>query len=388
MTKDEAQHSRMTFYKAVGIKMKIRRLISIIIKEYTHIFRDWRSLLIIILMPVLMIILYGYAITLDMKNLTMAVIDDAKTSESRELIRGFTENRFFVLKYTDIKRNEIESLFKKRHIQMVLVIPSDFSESLLSNRITKVQLIVDAADSNVGTFINNYSNRVAQLFNERLNNRSPGIIGFEPRIFFNPDMKSANFFVPGLVALILLLICALLTSITITREKETGTLEQILVSPVHPLEIVIGKVIPYITLGFFNGVVILVFARLLFRVPFSGSLVLTAALALIYIFVALSFGLMISAIAKTQQIAMLGTLMATVLPTIMLSGFIFPVASMPLPLQYISRAVPATYFLIIIRGIMLKGIGFSELWRHAAALSGIGIFLLTIAVIRFKTTLE
>ena len=135
--------------------MKLRRIISIIIKEYTHIFRDWRSLLIIILMPVLMIILYGYAITLDMKNLTFAVIDDAKTPESRELIRGFTESRFFILKYTDIKRNEIESLFKKRDIQMALVIPGDFSESLVSNRITKVQLIVDAADSNVGTFINN-----------------------------------------------------------------------------------------------------------------------------------------------------------------------------------------------------------------------------------------
>jgi len=368
--------------------MKFRRIISIIIKEYTHIFRDWRSLLIIILMPVLMIILYGYAITLDMKNLTFAVIDDAKTPESRELIRGFTENRFFLLKYTDIKRNEIESLFKKRYIQMALVIPGDFSESLVSNRITKVQLIVDAADSNVGTFINNYSNRVAQLFNEKLNRRSPGILGLEPRTLFNPDMKSANFFVPGLVALILLLICSLLTSITITREKETGTLEQILVSPVNPIEIVVGKVIPYITLGFFNGIIIIIFARLLFKVPINGSLSLIAVLSLIYIFVALSFGLMISAVAKTQQIAMLATLMATVLPTIMLSGFIFPVASMPLPLQYISKAVPATYFLIIIRGIMLKGIGLAELWQHAAALSAIGMLMLSMAIIRFKVTLE
>jgi len=368
--------------------MKLGRIISIITKEYTHIFRDWRSLLIIILMPVLMIILYGYAITLDMKNLTFAVIDDAKTPESRELIRGFTENRFFILKYTDIKRNEIESLFKKRYIQMALVIPEDFSESLVSNRITKVQLIVDAADSNVGTFINNYSNRVAQLFNEKLNKRSPGILGLEPRILFNPDMKSANFFVPGLVALILLLICSLLTSITITREKETGTLEQILVSPVNPIEIIVGKVIPYITLGFFNGIIIIIFARLLFKVPINGSLALIAVLSLIYIFVALSFGLMISAVAKTQQIAMLATLMATVLPTIMLSGFIFPVASMPLPLQYISKAVPATYFLIIIRGIMLKGIGLAELWKHAAALSGIGLLLLSMAIVRFKMTLE
>ncbi len=154
------------------------------------------------------------------------------------------------------------------------------------------------------------------------------------------------------------------------------------------MEIVVGKVIPYITLGFFNGIIIIIFARLLFKVPINGSLTLIAVLSLIYIFVALSFGLMISSVAKTQQIAMLATLMATVLPTIMLSGFIFPVASMPLPLQYISKAVPATYFLIIIRGIMLKGIGLAELWQHAAALSGIGMLLLSIAIIRFKVTLE
>ncbi|MBU3949931.1 MAG: ABC transporter permease [Proteobacteria bacterium] len=368
--------------------MKTRRIVSIITKEYIHIFRDWRSLIIIILMPILMIILYGYAITFDIKNLTFAVIDDAKTPESRELIRGFTENRFFVLKYMDIKRGEIEPLFKKRFIQMVIVIPKDFSESLISNRVTKVQLLVDAADSNVGTFIYNYSNRVIQLYNEKINFKTPGIVNLKPRILYNPDMKSVNFFVPGLVALILLLISALLTSIAITREKETGTLEQILVSPVHPIEIIGGKVIPYITLGLLNGTIILLFARFLFKVPINGSLFLIAALALLYIFVALSFGLMISASVKTQLVAMLETLMSTVLPTIMLSGLIFPVASMPLPLRIISKAIPATHFLIIIRGIMLKGVGFWELWQHAAALSAIGFVLLFIATKRFKMTLE
>ncbi len=335
-----------------------------------------------------MIILYGYAITFDMKNITFAAIDDSKTLQSRELIRSFTGNKFFVPKFMDIKRSEIDQLFKERKIQMVIVIPKDFSESLATSRTTKVQLLVDASDSNVATFINNYSNRVMQIYNEKINIGTPGIINIEPRIFFNPDLKSANFFVPGLVAFILLLISALLTSIAITREKETGTLEQILVSPVYPVEIVIGKVLPYISLGFFNGTIIVLFAKFLFKVPINGSIILMSAFALLYIFVAMSFGLMISASVQTQRTAMFTVIMSTVLPTIMLSGFIFPIVSMPLPLRIISKLIPATYFLIIIRGIMLKGTGVMVLWKQAAALSAIGLFMISIAIKRFKMTLE
>ncbi|MBU1052996.1 MAG: ABC transporter permease [Proteobacteria bacterium] len=368
--------------------MKLRRITNFIIKEYIHIFRDKVSLIIIILMPIVMVILYGYAITFDMKNISFATIDDSKTQKSRELIQSFTGNKFFVLKFMDIKRSETDSLFKERKIQMVLVIPKDFSESLTSKQTTKVQLLIDAADSNVATFINNYSNKVMQIYNGKINIETPGIINLEPRIFFNPDLKSSRFFVPGLVAFILLLISALLTSIAIAREKETGTLEQILVSPVYPVEIVIGKVIPYVTLGFLNGTIIILFAKFLFKVPINGSLILMSAFALLYIFVAMSFGLMISASAQSQQSAMLAVIMATVLPTIMLSGFIFPIASMPLPLRLISNLIPATHFLIIIRGIMLKGTGFMMLWKQVAALSAIGLFMISIAIKRFKMTLE
>ena len=226
------------------------------------------------------------------------------------------------------------------------------------------------------------------LVNRRLNEKLPIVVRLEPRIFYNPEMKSSNFFVPGLVALILILINALLTSIAITREKETGTLEQILVSPVHPIEIVIGKVAPYIGIGFFNGAMIILFAKLLFDIPIQGNLLLLSGLALVYIFVALSFGLMISSIVRTQQLAMLITLMATILPTIILSGFIFPISAMPLLLQYISKVLPATYFLVIIRGILLKGNGLRELWPQAAILTGIGVFILAAATKRFRMTLE
>ena len=357
-------------------------------KEIIHILRDWRSLLVIILMPILMIILYGYAITLDMKNIKFAVIDESNTPESRMLVDHFLHNKFFVRSVDHISREEIEHAFKNRSVQLVIVIAKDFLQAGNAQRNNAVQLIIDASDSNVGTFINNYSNRVLRIFNEELNPSMPVLFQVEQRILYNPDMKSAFFFVPALVAIILLLISALLTSITITREKETGTMEQILLSPVHPLEILLGKVIPYIAIGLLNGAMILLFAYLLFSVPVRGSLLLVGALSLVYIFTALSFGLMISTIAKTQQIAMLMTLMTTVLPSMLLSGFVFPIASMPLALQYISKLIPASYFLIIIRGIMLKGIGLFELWEQAAMLGGIGVIMILISVKRFKMNLE
>jgi ABC-2 type transport system permease protein len=365
-----------------------RRLLAIIRKEYIHIIRDMRSLVIIILMPVLMIILYGYAITLDMKDIKLAVIDDAHSPESRELVRDFTRNGFFVLKAADIPRASIEQLFRRRAIVLALVIPKDFSRLLAKREPAKVQLVIDASDPNVATFINNYSAQVLRIFNERMNGALPVLLNIEPRIFYNPDMKSSNFFVPALIALILLLISALLTSITITREKETGTMEQILVSPIHPAEIIIGKVVPYIVIGFVNGALILAFAHAFFSVPVQGSLALIALLSLIYIFVALSFGLVISTLAKTQIVAMFITILTTILPTFMLSGFLFPISSMPPVLQAIARVIPATYFLIIIRGIMLKGIGLAELWQQAAILAGIGLFLVAVAIRRFKLTLD
>ncbi len=365
-----------------------RRLTAILRKEFIHIFRDWRSLLIVILMPIAMIVLYGYAITLDMRNIRFAVIDDARTAESREVIRAFSDNGFFVRVSGELQRDDIEQSFFRRDVGMVIVIPQDFSKDLQRDGRARVQLIIDAGDSNVGTFIGAYAEQVLALVTRRLNGAPVLLFDLSPRIFYNPDMKSAYFFVPGLVALILMLISALLTSIAITREKETGTMEQILVSPVRPVEIIVGKVAPYIVLGLTNAAVILISARILFDVPIRGDLWLLAVLSLVYVFVALSFGLLFSTVAKTQQVAMFMTLMATILPTMMLSGFIFPVASMPLVLRWISRFIPATYYLDIIRGIMLKGVGIRELAMQSIVLTGFGILLLAVATRRFRMRLE
>jgi ABC-2 type transport system permease protein len=365
-----------------------RRLLGIVRKEVIHILRDWRTLLILLLMPILMIVLYGYAITMDMRDIRFAVIDEARTPESRDIVAAFSENGFFVRVADTVTRASVEGVFHRRVAQLVVVIPSDLSERLRRDGAAQVQLLVDASDSNVGTFIASYSGQVLRIAAARWNRALPQLLRLEPRILYNPEMKSSNFFVPGLVALILILINALLTSIAITREKETGTLEQILVSPVRPVEIVAGKVLPYIGIGFFNGAMILLFARVLFGVPVHGSLLLLSAMSLVYIFVALAFGLLVSTVARSQQLAMLITLMATILPTIMLSGFIFPVASMPEALRLLSYVVPASYYLVIIRSILLKGAGLDVLWPQAVVLTAFGAGLLAVAVKRFKTTLE
>lgn len=366
-----------------------QRLAAIVRKEFTHIFRDWRTLLIVILMPVLMIILYGYAITLDMRNISFAVIDDARTTESRRLVEAFAKNSFFIPLPREIRREEIDGLFMRREAALVIVIPREFSRDLhgKSGR-ARVQLIIDASDSNVGTFISNYSDQVLRRFNRDLSPAAPMLYELAPRILYNPDMNTTLFFVPGLIAIILMLISALLTSIAIAREKESGTMEQILVSPVHAREIIIGKVLPYVLLGLFNAAVIVASAHTFFGVPVRGSLLLLALLSLLFVFVALAFGLMISTVARSQLVAMFMTLMATILPTIMLSGFMFPLASMPDLLRYVSQVIPATWFLIIVRGIMLKGVGLAELWPQVLILLGLGILLLGNAIHRFRMRLE
>ncbi len=363
------------------------RILSMMKKEFIHIFRDPRTLIIIILMPMVMIVLYGYAITLDMRNIPFAVVDHSNTPASRTLVDAFAENSFFILKPIPANESNLEDLVLEREVKMILVVPRSFAEELEREPRIKVQLLIDASDPNVANFIYKYSDQIVQQFN-RNRAASPLLFSLEPRLLYNPDMRSAEFFVPGLVAIILLLICALLTSITIAREKETGTLEQILVSPVHPAEIIVGKVIPYIVLGMIDAVLVVLSGIVLFDVPFHGAPPLLLGMTLLYVFASLALGVLISTLTSSQRVAMMLALVTTLLPTIMLSGFIFPIASMPVVLQGISYAIPARYYMIIIRGIMMKGVGVPELWHQGLILFGIGVALLAIAARRFKSRLE
>jgi ABC-2 type transport system permease protein len=364
------------------------RILAISRKEFLHIIHDPRSLLIIFAFPVIQLIMFGYALNMEIQNIDMAIIDNNKTIYSRRLVQEFEGNDFFKPYYYNGRYSAIEQLFLKREARAILIIDKDFDKNYRFGPMTKVQILVDAADPNAATMIKFYTNFVINAFNERYGTQIMMPFRVEPRIWYNPDLKSSYFFVPGLVALILVMISALLTSLTITREKEMGTMEQILVSPVKPREIIIGKVLPYILMAFLDGFIILLLGIVLFHVPFKGSYLLLILLSTLYVTTALSLGLMISTIVKTQQVAMMVALAATLLPTIMLSGFIFPIKSMPLILQYISYIVPAKYYLIIIRGIMLKGNTFAQLALQTLFLLIMTAILLRNALFRFRTNLE
>ncbi len=362
------------------------RILALMRKEFIHIRRDFRTLLIIFIMPVLQLFMFGYAINMEIQKIHLAVIDLARTPASADLIRNFSGSQYFSVIFFDAQISAIARLFQKRRAHAALIVPADFEETLVRAAPTSVQILIDAGDSNSAQAMRNYIEAAIQAFNFERGLKAP----FEVRttIQYNPALKSAYFFVPGLVALILMMISALLTSITIAREKETGTMEQILVSPVRPLEIILGKVVPYIALAFMDGVIVLLVAHFWFGVPVQGSVLLILFSCLLFVFVALAIGLLISTLAQTQQVAMMAALMASMLPTVMLSGFIFPVAGLPKLLQFISNLVPAKYFLQIIRGMMLKGNTASELWQQLTMLAVMGLFFTVISAKRFKMKLE
>jgi ABC-2 type transport system permease protein len=332
--------------------------------------------------------MFGYALNMEIQNIDMAVVDHSQTPISRELIEKFEGSNYFSVLYYDQSISAIEELFLNREARAVLIIDQDFQRNFQRKNTTSVQVLFDAADPNAATTIKHYVNGLIMQFNEIYNGKLPLAFDVKPRIWYNPDLKSDYFFIPGLIALILVMISALLTSITITREKEMGTMEQILVSPIKPVEIVLGKVLPYIGLAFFDGILILFLGIFIFEVPFIGSSLLLMLLSVIYIITALSLGLMISTVFQTQQVAMMVAIAVTLLPTIMLSGFIFPLKSMPAILQYISYIVPAKYYLIIIRGIMLKGNTLIQLAWQIFFLLLMSLALLGNAVRKFNINLE
>jgi ABC-2 type transport system permease protein len=358
----------------------------IIIKEIRHILRDPRSLAIAIMMPVVMTLLYGYAINLDIKNIRLAVLDFDRTTESRELAGRFYNSGYFVKSMNEPEIADPEYVLKTGQAHAVLVIQEGLGRALVNRLDYQLGMLIDGADANISAAAASYGNVILMRYlKEQL---PPGMelpgINLSQQILYNPDLKSSHFFVPGLIAVILMMISALLTSITIAREKETGTLEQLLTAPIKPRHIIIGKVVPYIGLAVLDGLLILLFGVFNFGVPFTGSTILLFAFGIIYVIAALSLGVLISTISATQQQAMMAAQMLTVLPSVMLSGFIFEIKNMPVVLQYISHLVPARYFLLIIRGIMLKGSGLDVLWPQAAALILITIVLLAVASKKFK----
>lgn len=357
-------------------------------KEFIHIRRDPRSLMIIILMPILQVLLYGYAIDMDVKDIRLGVLDQSRTLASRELVRRFTASGYFI-QTADIKnRAGIEDYFRRRKIKAALVIPQDYTRSIKSRLVSPVQILVDGSDSNTGSIVVNTSRQLLVEASFSLSGIKDPPLKIASSIWYNPEQESSHFIVPGLVAVLLMMICALLTSITITREKESGTLEQILVAPVKPFELILGKVLPYVALGALITFLIVLLGYFWFGVPFEGSALLLGLFSLVYLLTALSLGIIISTIAPTQQVAMMMAAMITLLPSVILSGFVFPLASMPVLLQVVSHIIPARYYLIIIRGILLKGNSFAVLWPNAVFLLLLAAILIAVSIKRFKVRLE
>ncbi|MFH1070740.1 MAG: ABC transporter permease [Candidatus Glassbacteria bacterium] len=363
--------------------MRKPKIVTIAAKERRHILRDPRSLVLIFLLPVVMILLYGYAVNLDLRNIPLSVVDYDHTSSSRLVLERMVNSGYFSVTghYGSVAQAEPDVIAGRSF--GILVFPVNFACDLYRPaQPARIQLILDGSDANTATITSGYFSAFLRTFDP-----TGAGLSVRPRILYNPDLESVKFIVPGLAGVLLMMICALMTSVTITREKEFGTLELVLTTPIQPYQVILGKVLPYIVIAFLECLTIVGFSHVWFGVPVSGSLFLLMGLTFGYLFCALAIGITISAAVESQQVAMSLAMVATMLPSVMLSGFIFPVASMPLPLRLLSGAIPATYYLKIIRGIMLKGVGWNELWPNFAILIGFGVFFLLVGMKKFKTRL-
>lgn len=354
-----------------------RRIIPIAVKEFRQVSRDTRTLGILLFVPAFMLVMYGYALTFDVKHVPLAVLDQNKTPASRALIEKFRHTEYFDLLYNLTRSREIGIYMEEEKIHAALVIPVDFSERVLGGRTAEVQVIVDGANSNEANAAVGYVNAILLSYTQnvfaesflRLAGNVPVLpIDLRPRIWFNPELKSAKFLFPGLIGFLLMVTTVISTALSIVREKEQGTMEQIVVSPIRSRELIIGKTIPYILSSLISAVVILLVGYIIFDLTVRGSLLLLLLVTFIYILGGLGLGILISTVAKTQQVAFFLAIMITMLPSFLLSGFIFPIKNMPVPIQVVTYIIPARYYLSAMRGIILKGVGVWAFWDQIVLL--------------------
>jgi ABC-2 type transport system permease protein len=355
----------------------VRAFLGFVRKETLHLLRDRQTLAILILFPVVQVLIFGFAVRTDVRDIAIAIVDptpDVATSELRERIDA--SDRFHIV-YVASSAQGLDLQFRHGSIRQALVLPTDVERRLGRGDSLPIQLLTDGSDPNTGGIMQGYATAIVQRWH-RDAVPAGGALRIEPqaRMRYNPTLESSHLFVPGLVAFVLTIVSALMTAISITREKETGTMEMLLVSPIRPTAIVAGKVMPYIVLGFVSVLLVLGAARTVFGVPLRGSLALLLAESGLYIVTALALGIVISTVAPNQRTAMIAALAGLLLPTLLLSGFIFPLDSLPKVLQWLSYVVPARWFLTIVRGIMLKGAGLATLWQETLILIGMTLFFL------------
>jgi len=359
-------------------------------KEFYHVWRDKRTMIILFGMPVMQILIFGFALTNEVKNARIAALDQSKDNTSRGIIDEISASRYFDVALILDSPDDLENAFKSGQVKMAVVFPANLEHDLRHGNKASVQLIADATDPNVATTLANYATAI--IMDHQATSGGGKIIPLEikteMRMLYNPQLKGSYGFVPGVMAMVLMLVCAMMTSISIVREKEMGTMEVILVSPIRPIRVIIAKMVPYFLLSAVNIGSILLLSVYVLDVPIRGSLLLLVSECLLFTVTVLALGLLISSVANSQQVAMLVSLMGMFLPTMMLSGFMFPVENMPVPLQLISNIVPAKWFYFIVRNVMIKGLTFDYIWKETLILAGMTVFFMVVSVKKFKTRLE
>ncbi|HMG91280.1 MAG TPA: ABC transporter permease [Chryseolinea sp.] len=367
----------------------MKQFITFLKKEFAHVLRDRKTLLILFGMPIAQILIFGFALTNEVKNASIVVVDYAKDESSQKLLAKIEASQYFEIEKAVLSASQIEKAFQEGVIKLALVIPSNFDSDLAHQKHAQIQVIADASDPNTANTLTNYISEVIQDYQQELTNNAsiPYRIIPETRMLYNPQLKGVYNFVPGVMALVLMLVCVMMTAVSIVREKEMGTMEILLVSPFKPLMVVVSKAIPYLLLSLINVAIILILSVFILDLPIHGSILLLFAESTLFIITCLTIGIFISVKTASQQVAMLISLMGMMLPTILFSGFMFPIENMPVALQVISNIVPAKWFYIIVKSIMIKGLGFSGIWKESLILTGMTIFLLIVSLKTFKIRL-
>lgn len=367
----------------------MKQFLSFVKKEFHHILRDKRTMFILLGMPIMQILIFGFALTNEVKNAKIAILDNANDLSASAIRSELDASRYFDVVKELHSYTEIDKVFKEGTIKLAVVFPQQFGQDLQHFNKAQIQLIADASDPNVATTLTNYATSIIRDYQDRITNgrQLPYTIQTEMRLLYNPQLKGAYSFVPGVMAMVLMLVCTMMTAITIVREKEMGTMEVMLVSPVQPLKIIVAKAVPYLLLSLINIASILLLSVFVLDVPINGSLLLLILESTLFILTCLALGLLISSATNSQQTAMFISLTGLFLPTVMLSGFMFPIENMPLPLRIISNIVPSKWYYEIVKSVMIKGLGLQAIWKETLILAGMMFFFLAVAIRKFKIRL-
>ena len=368
----------------------MNRFLAFLRKEFYHIFRDPRTLVILFGIPIAQLMLFGYVMTNEVRNVKIAIVDHSKDDLSKRLSQKLLSSGFFQLSAIPSSEKDYESLFRSGTVKEIIVFEPDFALNLMKTGKSGIQVIADASEPNAAQLIVNYTTAITNNFirEEFTKDQPPAGINIKVRMLFNENMRDAYNFIPGLIAVILMLISAMMTAITIAREKEMGTMEILLASPLKPIQIILGKVVPYMILSIVSALVVLALGMIVFKVPVIGSFTLLLAEILLYIFLALTLGILISTFVDSQLTAMAISGFVLMLPSILLSGFIFPVKNMPIALQIVANLMPPRWFIEINRTVMLKGGGLNEIWPNTLVLAGMSVLFIFISIRKFKIRLQ